>query len=131
MILARIAAALWGPGGAAAVLLLGAPLAAAAQETGPGADAGRVPQLELTDAQKHTIYISVTNQNIRNAAPPDFQPAVGATVPQSVELEDMPRSIVELAPAAKGFQIARIINQVVIVEPQSRRIVEVISGKSL
>ncbi len=85
------------------------------------------PRLDLTDAQKQTILISVTNQNFKNEAPPNFQPVVGAVVPETVELETMPKTIVELAPATKPFRLARVVNQVVIVDPQTRRVIEVIA----
>ena len=39
-----------------------------------------LPHIDLTDAQKQTIFISVTNQNFKNEAPPNFQPVVGAVV---------------------------------------------------
>lgn len=89
--------------------------------------AKELPQLGLTDAQKQTILISVTNQNFKNEAPPNFQPIVGAIVPETVELEAMPKTIVTLAPTTEPFRLARVVNQVVIVDPQTRRVVEVIS----
>ena len=114
---------------AAAVVLFTQVTAAQAQSTNPGQDAANLPRIELTDAQKQTIFTSVTNQNFKNSAPPDFQPIVGAVVPSSIPLEDMPKTIVELAPRTDGFQLARVVNQVVIVDPKSRRVVEVIAGE--
>lgn len=109
--------------GAAALLLLH-PAAAPAQDS-----VKDLPSLELTDAQKQTILISVTNQNFKNEAPPNFQPVVGAVVPENVVLEEMPKTIVELAPKVEAFRLARVINQVVIVDPQTRRVIEVIAKK--
>jgi hypothetical protein len=107
--------------GALAVVLLLQPIAASAQD-----NAKDLPRLELTEAQKQTILTSVTNQNFKNEAPPNFQPIVGAVVPENVTLEEMPKTIVELAPKVEAFRLARVINQVIIVDPQSRRVVEVI-----
>ena len=104
-----------------AVLMLQA-TGAMAQETSRD-----IPRLDLTDAQKQTILISVTNQNFKNEAPPNFQPVVGTIVPENVELEAMPKTIVELAPKTEAFRLARVVNQVIIVDPQTRRVVEVIS----
>jgi hypothetical protein len=106
------------------VAVLLQPIAALAQ------DAKDLPQLELTEAQKQTILISVTNKNIKNEAPPNFQPVVGAVVPENVGLEEMPKTIVELAPRLEAFRLARVINQVVIVDPQTRRVIEVIAKRS-
>ena len=105
--------------------------AAPAQSVNPGQDTANLPRLELSEGQKNTIFISVTNQNFKNETPPNFQPRIGATVPEGVALENMPKTIVELAPATEPFRLARIVNQVVIVDPESRRVVEVISGKAL
>lgn len=108
--------------GAMAILLL-QPIAALAQ------DAKDLPRLELTDAQKQTILISVTNQNFKNEAPPNFQPIVGAVVPENIVLEEMPKTIVELAPKVEAFRLARVTNQVIVVDPQTRRVVEVIAKR--
>jgi len=88
----------------------------------------KAPRLDLTDAQKQTILISVINQNFKNEAPPNFQPVVGTIVPETVELEEMPKTIVVLAPTTEPFRLARVVNQVVIVDPQTRRVVDVISS---
>ena len=109
--------------GAMAIQLL-QPIAASAQD-----NLKDLPRLELTDGQKQTILISVTNQNFKNEAPPNFQPIVGAVVPENVTLEEMPKTIVELAPKVEAFRLARVTNQVVIVDPQTRRVVEVIAKK--
>ena len=106
--------------GALVVVLL-QPVAASAQD-----NVKDLPRLELSEAQKQTILSSVTNQNFKNEAPPNFQPIVGAVVPENVTLEEMPKTIVELAPKVEAFRLARVINQVIIVDPQSRRVVEVI-----
>ena len=113
----------------ATIVLFTQVAAAHAQSANPGQDAANLPRIELTDAQKQTIFTSVTNQNFKNSAPPDFQPIVGAVVPPSIELEDMPKTIVQLAPRTEGFQLARVVNQVVIVDPKTRRVVEVIAGE--
>lgn len=86
-----------------------------------------LPRLDLTEAQKQTIFISTTNQNFKNEAPPNVQPIIGAVVPENVELEEMPKTIVQLAPKTEAFRLARVINQVVIVDPQTRRVIEVIA----
>ena len=98
---------------------------AAAQSTNPEA----TPNLDLSAGQRQTIYTSIRNLNIKNETPPNFQPLVGAVVPTEVKLEPMPKTIGELTPRIKDFQVGMIANQVVVVEPQSRRVVEVIVGE--
>ena len=114
----------------AAGLAAGLPANTAMAQEKPAAAADEtpkdLPRLTLSDAQKQTIFISVTNQNIKNEAPPNFQPVIGVVVPTNIELEEMPGTIVQLVPDTKAFRLARVINQVVIVDPDTRRVVEVI-----
>lgn len=113
-----------------ACLLLAAQLAVAqTPATGPSTDPASTPDLQLNAAQKQTIYTSIRNLNLKNETPQSFQPIVGAAVPTEIKLEPMPQTLGELAPRVKDFQVALIANQVVIVEPQGRRVVEVIAGE--
>jgi hypothetical protein len=111
--------------GALALVVVAQMGAAMAQSTNPEA----TPNLDLSAGQKQTIYTSIRNLNIKNETPPHFQPLVGAVVPTEVKLEPMPKTIGELAPRLKDFQVGMISNQVVVVEPQSRKVVEVIAGE--
>jgi hypothetical protein len=113
-------------------LVLCTQLAAAqssAPARGPSTDPASTPDLQLNAAQKQTIYISIRNLNVKNEAPPNFQPIVGAIVPANVKLEPMPQTLAELAPRVKDYSVSMIAGQVVIVEPQGRRVVEVIAGE--
>jgi hypothetical protein len=110
---------------ALALLVVTQVSAATAQSTNPEA----TPNLDLSAGQKQTIYTSIRNLNIKNETPPNFHPLVGAVVPTEVKLEPMPKTIGELAPRIKDFQVGMIANHVVVVEPQSRKVVEVIVGE--
>lgn len=114
----------------AAGIAVGMPSGLAMAQDKPAAAADETPKdlkrLNLSDAQKQTIFISVTNQNLKNEAPPNFQPVIGVVVPTNIELEEMPGTIVQLVPDAKSYRLARVTNRVVIVDPDSRRVVEVI-----
>jgi hypothetical protein len=111
--------------GCITVLAFAFGLAGAAAQDQPPLD---LPKLELTAAQKQTIYQSVTNQpDAKKSTVPDtFRAAPGANVPASVTLTPMPKTIVQLIPRSEDFQVALVSNQVLIVQPKGRRIVEVI-----
>ena len=118
----------------AAILLLllgGAAVPAAAQmaPTSPGVETNpaAVPDLKLTPAQRQTIYASISNQKQKETAPPDFRAAVGALVPPSVELQALPKTIVELIPELKDYEYAMVANQVLLVDPKNKQVVEVIN----
>ncbi|HEX9321737.1 MAG TPA: DUF1236 domain-containing protein [Xanthobacteraceae bacterium] len=95
---------------------------------GTATDAPRnVPNLELSQSQRDTIYQSASNrQGKRDTAPVGFRPAVGAHVPDSIKLEPLPKTVVELVPKTVDYEYAFVDNQVLIVEPRSRTVVEVI-----
>jgi hypothetical protein len=117
--------------GAIALLLLGgsAPALAQGAATHPGAEANPagVPNLKLTAAQKQTVYSSISSQKQKETAPPTFHAAVGAVVPGSVELQSLPKTIVELIPELKDYEYAMVANQVLLVDPKSKQVVEIIN----
>jgi hypothetical protein len=86
-----------------------------------------VPKLELSQSQREAIYQSVsTRQAKKDTAPPGFRAAVGAQVPASIELEPLPKAVMELVPKTADYQYAFVANEVLIVDPRSRTVVEVI-----
>jgi hypothetical protein len=113
---------------AAIALALFAPAGiAAAQNASPTVDPSTAPDLKLNADQKHTIYLSISNQKQKETAPLDFRAAVGATVPASIDLQPLPKTIVELIPQMKEYQYAMVANQVLLVNPKSKQVVEVIN----
>lgn len=112
--------------------LLGSMGLAVAQEINPGTAPQEVnpataPDLKLSRDQKHTIYLSISNLKQKETAPPTFRAAVGAIVPPSVELRPLPKTIIELMPQVKDYEYAMVANQVLLVEPKSKQVVDVIT----
>ena len=86
-----------------------------------------VPSLELSQSQREAIYQSISNRQAKkDTAPIGFRAAVGAHVPDSIKLEPLPKAVVELVPKTVDYEYAFVANQVLIVEPRSRTVVEVI-----
>jgi hypothetical protein len=114
---------------AVAVGLLTGMSAAAAQQAPPAqeTDLRKVPDLGLSAAQKLTIYTSISNLPAKETAPPTFRAAVGEVVPDSIKLQPLPKTIVELIPQIKDYEYALVANQVLLVHPQRKNIVEIIS----
>ena len=89
-----------------------------------------LPQLGLSPSQKQTIYISMSNQpDKKSVAPSTFRATPGAHVPDMVKVEPMSKTIVELMPQTKGYEIAFVATQVLIIEPKSKRVVEIINAE--
>jgi hypothetical protein len=71
-----------------------------------------------------TSVSSKTSQS--TAAPDTFRPAVGATVPPSVDTAPMPDALAQVVPRLKGYEYAMVGGQVLIIDPKSKQVVEVI-----
>jgi hypothetical protein len=93
----------------------------------PALDSGAAPQVVLTAAQKQILYQSISNTQKNNAAPAGFRAAVGARVPDGVGLVPVPATIAEIMPQTKGLETAMVEGQVLLVEPQGRKVVAVIA----
>jgi hypothetical protein len=117
---------------AIALLLIGGsavPAAGQATPAHPGAEQNpaAVPSLKLNAAQKQTIYSSISSQKQKETAPPTFRVAVGAVVPPSMDLQPLPKTIVDLIPELKDYEYTMVTNQVLLVDPRSKQVVEIIN----
>lgn len=114
---------------AAVVLALATGIGVAAAQT-TGADT----KLQLTDAQKTQIYRSLQSDMDRNtSASPAPAPGagvelrVGAALPATVTLQDIPSQTVAQVPAMARYKFVMFGDEVAIVDPGSRQIVEILS----
>lgn len=113
----------------AAAFVIGGPEIAPAQTPAQDSqDPGPAPRVSFTNAQRHTIYQSISRTQKNHAAPTGFRVSVGATLPPGVDLAPMPDTLVTLMPEAKPFAVAMVEKQVVLVEPESRRVAVVITA---
>jgi hypothetical protein len=102
--------------------------AAAQQQSQPLAPEATAPALKLSAAQKQTIYQSVSSRSQKNnPAPPGFRAAVGVHVPETIELVPMPDTLATVIPEVKGYELAMVEKQVVVVEPKSKTVVAVVT----
>jgi hypothetical protein len=93
----------------------------------PALDSSIAPHMELTAAQKQTIYQSISKTQKNNAAPTGFRAAVGAPAPAGIVLGSVPATITELIPQTKGLEAALVEGQVLLVEPEQKNVVAVIA----
>jgi hypothetical protein len=113
-------------------VLLAACLAVGPAAAQGGSDRGSpaprdISRLELSQSQREAIYQSISNrQSKKDTAPVGFRAAVGAHVPDAITLEPLPKTAAELVPKIADYQYAFVANEVLIVEPRSRTVVEVI-----
>jgi hypothetical protein len=106
-------------------ILVAAAVPASAQT--PSIDSGAAPAITLSPEQRQTVYQSVSATQKNTAAPDGFRTAVGARIPDAIALNPIPQTLVSLMPAVKGLEVTMIEKQVVLVDPNSKLIVAVIT----
>jgi hypothetical protein len=85
-------------------------------------------QLNLTDQQKQNIMQSVQSETGQRA-PAGFQPKVGATVPSTMLLHQLPASVVTQVPGAKDLQYTKLdTNEVLLIDPKDGRVADIITS---
>jgi len=83
-------------------------------------------QLQLTPDQKMTILNAVREERPKASSPVNFVASVGASVPPSIELYILPDRVLAQMPVAKAVKYTTVQNQIVLVDPTTMRVVEVI-----
>ena len=93
----------------------------------PPQDSASGPVLELTPAQRLTVYQSVSQTYKNNAAPTGFRVSVGAHIPDTIEVKPLSDTLAQLVPTAKNYSVAMIEKQVVFVDPHTKQVVAVVT----
>ena len=116
----------------ATILVLAAlPLVALIQPAAaqPQAPTGTVadpikPKPPLTDAQRAKIVDAVSKEDTLAKLPDDFEPAVGAKVPDQAKLaaHPLPRPLVYEVPELKQYYYARLPDRVLIIDPMKKKL---------
>ena len=81
----------------------------------------------LTPGQKSAIYNIVIRQRVKPHAE-QISVAVGAPVPPTIELVDLPDQATAGNPSAALLKYAMVANDVVVVDPVTMRVVDVIGN---
>ncbi len=80
----------------------------------------------LTAAQKAAIFSSVTLDKSKIKPAEVFHVTIGGSVPPTIELYPLPEGVLAEAPAARPYRYTMIANEVVLVDPATMRVVDVI-----
>lgn len=94
--------------------------------------AGKVapkPPLKLTDEQKNRVAQAINGRDTLDKLPEGFTPAIGAKVPSQKKLPEqpLPRPLVYDIPALKNYYYVQLADKVLIVDPMTRRVAEIIA----
>jgi len=79
----------------------------------------------LTPAQRTTIYRTVTRERV-TVPPETVDVRVGARLPRTVELGEIPASVIEEVPAVRRYRYMVVNNEVLLVDPATSEVIEVI-----
>jgi hypothetical protein len=85
-----------------------------------------IQKVQLSAAQKTAIYNAVSRDKSKSAAPTNFRASIGGEVPASIELYALPPEAVANAQAASSYRYTMLNNQVVLVDPLTRQVVDII-----
>ena len=83
-------------------------------------------QLRLSEAQKSAIAEAVRRENKAVEPSVSFVASVGAPVPPVIELYILPDAILADVPAAKRVKYTVVKNQLLLIDPVTMRVVEII-----
>lgn len=83
--------------------------------------------INLTAQQKTTIKKTIIdNKSAPRVTSVNFHISVGTVVPTTVHYAPLPASIIEIHPAWRGYDYFVYEDQVIVIEPRSHKIVEII-----
>jgi hypothetical protein len=118
--------------GATALSLLGSIAGAHAQSVSQfqsGSSAPRISEtqgLKLSAAQRATIFRAINQEKDKITPPPPFQPRIGEEAPASMALYILPDDALAQIPDGQQYKYTVVQNQVVLVDPTTMRVVDVI-----
>jgi hypothetical protein len=89
---------------------------------------GTAAELNLTAQQKQAIMQSIQSER-GQPAPAGFQPRIGASVPQSMSLRQLPPNITTQVPATRDYEFAKLDNnEILLIDPKDRRVADIITS---
>jgi hypothetical protein len=118
--------------GGAATAQINGPPGGEIVHVGPLSPSGQSPNIPpaqvpaLTAAQKAAIFSSVTLDKAKINGGENFEVTLGDPIPPTVELHPLPAGALAEAPAARPYRYTVVADQVVLVDPATMRIVDVI-----
>ena len=84
-------------------------------------------KLSLTSAQERTAWKDISRQANSQVAPASFSPTIGATVPIDVSLKPVPTSVASQVSSLKPYDYALLQGRLLIVNPNDKKVVDVIN----
>lgn len=83
--------------------------------------------LTLSRSQQRTAWKDLGKQASNQTAPSNFEASVGATIPGDITIQAVPAKVAARVSALKPYDFALLDNKLVIVNPNDKKVVDVIS----
>lgn len=83
--------------------------------------------LSLTTAQEKLAWRDLSTRAASQPAPSNFSASPGTTVPNDITLRPIPRKVASQLPTLKPYRYARLPNEILIVNPTDKKVVDVIN----
>ncbi len=80
----------------------------------------------LNSQQETEVRTALLNEPAENIGRADFSITAGAIVPRHVRLRPLPERIVEIVPQYRGYDFMVVQQEIIIIDPRTRRIVTVL-----
>jgi hypothetical protein len=98
-------------------------------QTGSSASGGGSGAVTLSSEEQTKLKTSIHNVNVKQSNI-NIDVRTGVVLPETVttQLEPIPAQIVEIVPRFRGYKVIRVKNEILIVEPSSRRVVYIIQS---
>jgi Protein of unknown function (DUF1236) len=103
----------------------GEPPAGRSQTTGQGA-AGTTAS--LTGDQRTKISTSIKQQNVPPVTNVNFAIAIGSQIPGDIRRAPLPRNVLDVYPAWRGYEFIMVGSDIVIIDPMTLRIVAILEA---
>ncbi len=85
--------------------------------------------VNLNSRQQTSVIAALRSEPVQRIDHVDFSIGVGAIIPSHVALNPLPDRIVEIVPLYRGYDFVMVRDEIIIVEPGTRRIVTILRGE--
>lgn len=86
--------------------------------------------LSLTPAQRQRVWNDISRHGVIQIAPSNFTASIGATLPANIIPHMLPAEAPAHVPSLKPYDYALLRNKLLIVDPENKKIVQVIDRPS-
>jgi hypothetical protein len=98
--------------------------------TGQAAGQSGGQTASLSDQQRTKISTSISQANVQPLRNVNFTVNVGTAVPPSVRFYPVTRAMIDVYPQYRGYSFVVVSEEIIIIEPRTRKIVQVIPHQS-